>query len=188
MLARVDPDASLLLTAAIVVVFVSVAFIVFLTLIAKQYKRCPPNRILVIYGKSGQNRGPICVHGGARFVMPLFQHYAWLSLEPIRIEISERTVGRDQTPTEALPRVFSVAIGTTPELIETAAARLLGLTADEIRRHAEDIIVARIERLVDAIAAGETQPRTPEFYQRIESSVETELNKLGLVLLNVRNE
>ena len=36
----------------------------FVILIIKQYKRCPSNRILVVYGKVGVNRASRCMHGG----------------------------------------------------------------------------------------------------------------------------
>jgi flotillin len=174
----------------LVVILVAVAaiFFVFLTMLTRQYKRCPPNRVLVIYGKTAPGAGPRCLHGGAVFVVPLMQDYGWLALEPIRLEVARGKTASGRTIADPLPRVFSVAIGTTPQLIETAAVRLLGLSADEIRQHAEDIIVARLDRLIEAIEAGEVQPGTDEFYQRLESSIEPKLNRLGLVLINVRRE
>src|SRR6201982_1976076 len=67
---------------------VLVFVMIFLTL-ATRYKRCPSNRILVIYGKmTGSPTGTRCVHGGARLVLPLVQDYAYLNLEPIQIDIS----------------------------------------------------------------------------------------------------
>ena len=61
-------------------------FILFL----KCYKRCPSNRILVIYGKTEQGKSAVCIAGGARFVKPFIQDYAWLSLEPMQIEVPLR--------------------------------------------------------------------------------------------------
>src|SRR6185437_16533545 len=58
--------------------------------LASRYKRCPSNRVLVIFGKSASGEASKCIHGGAAFVMPLLQDYAWLSLEPIQIEIPLR--------------------------------------------------------------------------------------------------
>ena len=62
-----------------------------LMLLVKNYKRCPSNRILVIYGKAGHGHdAALCIHGGAKLVLPLIQDYAWLSLEPMQIEIPLR--------------------------------------------------------------------------------------------------
>jgi flotillin len=166
-------------------------FVVFLGMVGlmgKRYKRCPPNRILVIFGKAGPDTPTICLHGGARLIVPLFQDHAWLSLEPIRVEVSRQVSSSGKTIGDPLPRVFSVAIGTTPELMQTAAARLLGLTSDEIKQHAEDLIVAQLDRLLDPIEAGRLQPGDDEYYHRLETSLAAELSQLGLVLINVRRE
>src|SRR5438445_157669 len=56
-------------------------------LVTRRYKRCPSNRVLVIYGKTGGGNAARCVHGGAAFVVPLIQDYAYLSLDPIQIEV-----------------------------------------------------------------------------------------------------
>ena len=97
-------------------------------LLAKHYKRCPSNRVLVIYGKSGRgHEAATCIHGGAKFVMPLIQDYAWLSLEPMQIEIPLRGALSMENIRVNVPSVFTVAIGTTPELMQNAAIRLLGL-------------------------------------------------------------
>ena len=67
-------------------------FVLFVTLAAilRRYKRCPSDKILVIYGKTGKNKsGSIssarCIHGGASFIWPVFQSYAFLDLKPISI-------------------------------------------------------------------------------------------------------
>ena len=72
----------------LIIVFVG---IVTLAAILKRYKRCPSDKILVIYGKTGKNQeGSIssarCIHGGASFIWPVFQSYAFLDLTPISIE------------------------------------------------------------------------------------------------------
>ncbi|MEN6558906.1 MAG: hypothetical protein ABFC54_12070, partial [Thermoguttaceae bacterium] len=78
------------LVAIIVILLVIMAF-GFVMLLLKQYKRCPSNRVLVIFGRSGgRHDAATCIHGGAKFIVPLIQDYAWLSLEPMQIEIPLR--------------------------------------------------------------------------------------------------
>ncbi len=163
-------------------------FFMLLTLMLRQYKRCPPNRIMVVFGKAALGAPAICVHGGARLIVPLFQDVAWLSLEPIRVEMSRQVTSSGKTIGDPLPRVFSVAIGTTPELMQAAAVRLLGLYSEQIQQQAEDLIVAQLDRLLDAIEAGEIRPASDEYYDRLETSIGAELAQLGLVLINVRRE
>ncbi|HUT95752.1 MAG TPA: hypothetical protein VMY37_40225 [Thermoguttaceae bacterium] len=173
----------------VVIAFVglSAAMFVVLTLFMRQYKRCPPNRVMVIYGAAGP-KAATCVHGGARMVFPLVQDYGWLSLEPIRVEVSRQRTSSGRSLADPLPRVFSVAIGTAPEQMQAAAARLLGFSEDEVKHHAEDIIVAQLDRLLDAIESGELEPGSDAYYERLESSLGAKLAPLGLVLINFRRE
>ena len=124
------------ITAALVVVFLFGLFAIF----AKNYKRCPSNRVLVIYGsRTGKQGGHAkTVHGGAAFVIPLIQDYAYLSLEPIQIEVPLRGALSAENIRVNVPSVFTVAIDTKPEVMQNAAIRLLGLSTAEIRKQAEE--------------------------------------------------
>ena len=181
-------DPGLVSVLIVAVLAVGALCLVLIALIARQLKRCPSNRVLVIYGKTGPGEAAMCVHGGARMVIPLVQDYGWLSLEPIRVEVARQRTSSGRMIDDPLPRVFSVAIGTTPELMEAAAARLLGRTEGEIKHHAEDVIVAQLDRLLDVIESGEVQAGSDAYYQRLETSIGAELAKLGLVLINFRRE
>src|SRR5687768_10915078 len=103
----------LILSAAAGVVFVT-----FVILLVKRYKRCPSNRVLVIYGKTGGGNAARCVHGGGRFVVPLIQDYAFLSLEPIQIEIPLKGALSIENIRVNVPSVFTVAIGTDPATMQ----------------------------------------------------------------------
>ena len=50
----------------------------FMTVVGR-YKRCPSNKVLVIFGKTGRGVART-IHGGAAFVWPLVQDYAYLDL------------------------------------------------------------------------------------------------------------
>ena len=119
-------DGSLALFYLIVPIgFMVVMLAAILLLLLKYYKRCPPNCLLVIWGRTDIRGTPRVLHGGAVFVLPLLQDFAYMSLEPIDVELSLSTQSGNKSPQFALPRKFTVAIGTAPELARTAATRLL---------------------------------------------------------------
>ena len=66
--------------------FIVAVLFVTLTAILHRYKRCPSDKILVIYGKTGRSASAKCIHGGAAFIWPVVQDYAYLDLKPISIE------------------------------------------------------------------------------------------------------
>ena len=170
---------------AVIGVLVMIIFLGFLMLVLKNYKRCPSNRILVIYGKTAQGQGAICIHGGARLVMPLIQDYAWLSLEPVQIEILlQGAVSADKIRID-VPSVFTVAIGTSPELMQNAAIRLLGLGIREIEKQASEIAVGHLRQVIGSMGLEEIIHGRDKLLTHIRSSVEPDLYKIGLVLINV---
>ncbi len=103
-----DPNLPLIL---MVVLGVIVA-LSFLLVIARRYKRCPSNRILVVYGKTGTGRSSKCIHGGGVFVWPLIQNYEYLALDPLQIEIPLQSALSIENIRVNVPSVFTVAIGT----------------------------------------------------------------------------
>src|SRR6516162_1054660 len=109
----------------------------FLMLLLKRYKRCRSDQVLVIYGKVGGGNTSRCVHGGAAFVWPLIQDHAYLSLEPMQIEIPLKGALSIENIRVNVPSVFTVAIGTEPEVMQNAAIRLLGLNSQEIKEQTE---------------------------------------------------
>src|SRR5947199_9789195 len=131
--------------AAAVVVFGMLLFV------AKRYKRCPSNRVLVIYGKTSSGNAAKCVHGGAAFVIPLIQDYAFLNLEPIQIEVPLRGALSAENIRVNVPSVFTVAIDTKPEVMQNAAIRLLGLKQPEVRKQAEEMIFGQMRQVIASL-------------------------------------
>jgi flotillin len=166
---------------------VLVAVFVFglVTLFTSRYKRCPSNRVLVIYGKAGGGEAAKCIHGGAKFVLPLVQDFAYLNLEPIQIEIPLRGALSLENIRVNVPSVFTVAIGTTPEVMQNAAIRLLGLDVDEIEKQARDIIFGQLRQVIASMSIEEINKDREKFMEKIQASLEAELKKIGLVLINV---
>ncbi|NUM52051.1 MAG: flotillin family protein [Candidatus Hydrogenedentes bacterium] len=157
----------------------------FVLLMAKRYKRCPSNRVLVIYGKVGSGETAKCIHGGAAFVWPLINDYAFLSLEPIQIEIPLKDALSAENIRVNVPSVFTVAIGTQKEFMQNAAIRLLGLNIMQIKKQAEDIIFGQMRQVIASMGIEEINKDREKFLHSIQTSLEPELRKIGLVLINV---
>lgn len=168
----------------IVVTVVVLAFM-FIILLAKQYKRCPSNRVLVIYGRTAKGKAATTVHGGAAFVIPLIQDFDFMSLEPIQIEIPLRGALSIENIRVNVPSVFTVAISTESAVMQQAAIRLLGLSTDQIRKQAEEIIFGILRQVIAGMGIEEINRDRDKFLQAIQMHLESELNKVGLQLINV---
>jgi flotillin len=156
-----------------------------LVLFVSRYRRCPANRVLVISGRVGGDGAAKCISGGGAFVWPVIQEYAYLSLEPIQIDIPLKDALSLENIRVAVPSVFTVAIGTEAEVRSNAAVRLLGLTHDQIKRQAQDIIFGQLRQVIASMNIEQINRDRESFLHRILTSLEPELKKIGLVLINV---
>lgn len=123
--------------------------IFFAAFLASRYRRCPSNRVLVVYGKVGTNKAAKCLHGGGTFVWPLIQDYAYLSLEPLVIEIPLEGALSYNNIRVNVPATFTVGISTDPVLMNNAAERLLMLDERKIRDQAQDIILGQLRLVIE---------------------------------------
>ena len=167
------------------------AIIVFTTLVAllTRYRKCPSDKVMVIYGKVGQDsagqRSSKCVHGGAAFIWPVFQAYEFLSLTPISINVDLRNALSKQNIRIDVPSRFTVGISVEPGVMQNAAERLLGLKQDEVEALAMDIIFGQLRLVVATMDIEEINTDRDKFLDAVSRNVETELKKIGLRLINV---
>ncbi|WP_321516847.1 SPFH domain-containing protein [Marinifilum fragile] len=174
----------LLITVAVIFVFVLIVSFF------KRYKRCPSDRVLVVYGKVGkgggaESRSAKCIHGGAAFVWPIIQDYAFLDLTPISIEINLTNALSKQNIRVDVPSRFTVGISTESGVMTNAAERLLGLSQVDISNLAKDIIFGQLRLVVATMDIEEINSNRDKFLAAVSSNVEAELKKIGLKLINV---
>ncbi|PIQ46856.1 MAG: flotillin [Cytophagales bacterium CG12_big_fil_rev_8_21_14_0_65_40_12] len=180
-------DQSFIIIIAVAVVFVFVMLIG----VFRRYKRCPSDRILVVYGKVGSNAGSDtgrsakCIHGGAAFIWPVIQDYAFLDLTPISIEVNLTNALSRQNIRVDVPSRFTVGISTEEGVMTNAAERLLGQSQQNIHDLAKDIIFGQLRLVVATMDIEEINSNRDKFLANVASNVEQELKKIGLKLINV---
>jgi len=157
----------------------------FLLLFVSRYKRCPANRLLVISGRVGGGNAAKCISGGGAFVWPVIQEWDYLTLEPIQIDIPLKDALSFENIRVSVPSVFTVAVGTEPEVRQNAAVRLLTLDQNQIKRQAQDMIFGQLRQVIASMRIEEINRDRDSFLHNILTSLEPELKKIGLVLINV---
>lgn len=165
-----------------------VAAIVAIALIASiinRYRRCPSDKILVIYGSKSNKSSAKCVHGGGAFVWPIIEDYAYLSLTPISIDANLTSALSKQNIRVDVPCRFTVGISTEPESMNAAAERLLGLSPTQIQELARDILFGQLRLVIATMSIEELNSDRDKFLESISANVEVELKKIGLRLINV---
>ncbi|MFL2435004.1 MAG: flotillin family protein [Verrucomicrobiales bacterium] len=170
----------LILTVSLVVVGLGMLIFFF-----SRYQKCPSDRILVIYGKTGSGMSSKCLHGGAAFVWPVFQAFEYLDLTPIPIDIPLEGALSKQNIRVNTPSTFTVGISTDPGVMANAAERLLGLQLTQVRDLARDIIFGQMRVVIATMDIEAINADRDQLIERISDGVEGELRKVGLRLINV---
>ena len=165
--------ATLLFLVAIVIFF------------AQRYKRCPPDKVMVVYGRTDKGKASRTIHGGAALVWPLIQDYAFLSLNPITINIDLRNALSLQNIRINVPSTFTIGVSTESHIMANAAERLLGLKQPEIEEMAKEIIFGQLRLTVASLTIEQINQDRDAFLELTRTNVDTELQKIGLYLINV---
>ena len=161
-----------------------IAIVVILSALLKRYRRCPSDKILVVYGSTGKGSAK-CVHGGGTFVWPVIQDYEYLSLTPISIEANLTNALSRQNIRVDVPCRFTVGISTEADSMNNAAERLLGLSPNDIQDMARDILFGQLRLVIASMSIEELNQDRDAFQENIKKNVEIELKKIGLKLINV---
>ena len=168
----------------LLVVILAVVLFATLSFVIRRYRRCPSDKILVVYGKTGGGSAK-CIHGGGKFVWPIIQDYAYLNLTPISIDANLTNALSRQNIRVDVPCRFTVGISTEADSMNNAAERLLGLTSNEIQELARDILFGQLRLVIATMSIEEINSDRDKFLENISKNVEVELKKIGLRLINV---
>ena len=177
-------------TLVITLTVIAVFFFTMVLVVLTRYRRCPSDKVMVIYGKVGNNadgtsRSARCIHGGAAFIWPVIQAVEFLDLTPMSINVDLRNALSKQNIRVDVPSRFTVGISTEAGVMQNAAERMLGLKLNDIQELAKDIIFGQLRLVVATMEIEEINNDRDKFLEAVSRNVETELKKIGLRLINV---
>ena len=174
----------------VAVCIIAVVLLSTIIVILSRYRKCPSDKVLVIYGKVGSDKNGLtksakCIHGGAAFIIPVLQAYQYMDLTPISISVDLKQALSKQNIRIDVPSRFTVCISTESGVMQNAAERLLGLKLQEIQELAKDIIFGQLRLVIATMDIEEINTDRDKFLLAVSNNVEIELKKIGLRLINV---
>lgn len=174
----------------VLVIVIALLVLTTIIVILSRYRKCPSDKIMVIYGKVGSNedgtsRSARCIHGGAAFIWPIFQAFEYMDLTPISISVDLTNALSRQNIRIDVPSRFTVGISTEEGIMQNAAERLLGLKLTDVQDLAKDIIFGQLRLIIATMDIEEINTDRDKFLEAVSGNVETELKKIGLRLINV---
>lgn len=164
----------------------AIAFFIVVVLLwgISRYRMCPPDKVLVVFGKMATGTASKCYHGGSAFVWPVVQSYAYLDLTPINTEIELKGALSSQNIRIDAPASFTIGVSTDPDVMQNAATRLLGRSLDEVQQLAAEIIMGQMRVVFASMTIEEINSDREKLISLITRGVEVELHKVGLKLIN----
>ncbi|MGD9910377.1 MAG: flotillin family protein [Candidatus Izemoplasmatales bacterium] len=167
-----------------------IIFFTVIMFIVSRIRKCPSDKILVVYGKVGSNqdgskKSANCMHGGVKFIIPFIQSYQYLDLTPMSISVDLTNALSRQNIRIDVPSRFTVGVSTEPGVMQNAAERLLGLHLNEVQELAKDIIFGQLRLVIATMDIEEINTDRDKFLEAVSGNVESELKKIGLRLINV---
>lgn len=174
----------------VLVIVIALLVLTTIIVILSRYRKCPSDKIMVIYGKVGSNedgtsRSARCIHGGAAFIWPVFQAFEYMDLTPISISVDLANALSRQNIRIDVPSRFTVGISTEEGIMQNAAERLLGLKLTDVQDLAKDIIFGQLRLIIATMDIEEINTDRDKFLEAVSRNVESELKKIGLRLINV---
>jgi len=176
-----------ILTAVMMWLIPVALVLVVLTTLVKQYKICPNDKVMVVYGagSSGKN-GARLVHGGGTLVVPFFQSYRYMSLAPMSITVNLTKALSANNIRVNVPSQFTISIASkSEELMQNAVRYLLDRNNEQIEGAANEIIIGSLRSVVATLSIEELTRDRELFIRLINENVRSELNKIGMDLVNV---
>ena len=183
--------ASTILTSLLPFIYVACGVIGAIVLIAILfkfcYKKCPPNKAMVITGM----RGSHTVIGKAKFIIPFIQRVDYMSLENIQVDFTSR----DEIPTKdainvLVDAVANMAIDQDPDVLKVASSKFLGYSTGDIQEIVTPILEGNIREIISQTTLKELiQGDKKEFAERVVQNVSPNLRDMGLKLttFNIQN-
>lgn len=171
-----------------IIAFSIVVFLIATRLVISTYKVCRADEILVKTGKLfGAKDGEVAqvIHGGGTFVIPFIQQYSKLPVSPFTIDINLKGALTKENILVDLPSNFTLRISVDPAVMKNAARSLISLTPKQIGEQAGEIIIGQFRAVVANMTINQINTDREAFLDSVEKNVNTELNKIGIEIVNV---
>jgi flotillin len=152
---------------------------------ARNYRKCPPNKVLVVFGRKHQQgkdqerKGYRLITGGSAFVLPLFEDFTYIGLETFSVESSVTdTPNKDGVPV-TVEATANIKVSSDPERLAAAVERMLGKTQQEIHTMLKTTLDGLLRQIIGTLTVEDIVRNREKLAQEVLSGAQTELNKLG---------
>lgn len=181
----------------IVIVGLAIAVLGIVVTVARNYKKCAPNEVLVVFGRKRTvmetgldgvskpvERGYRLVIGGATYVWPMLESYERIVLSTFQVpaKVSD-TPNVDGVPVD-VDAIANMKVSSDPGLLSAAVERLLEMRREELERVSGSTLEGHLRQIVGTLTVEDMIKDRESIQNKVLAVAKGELNKLGLDLDN----
>lgn len=183
---EISPSVPFVVISTLVVIFV------FFIIIANRYKKCGPNKVLIVSGGGKEKfispdgvetETGFRIYRGGKFIWPYLQKFDLLSLEIMTLEVKGENVYTQEGVPVTVDGVAQVKIDNNDVSIRTAAEQFLGRD-EEMRRTALETLEGHLRAILGTLTVEEIYKERDKFAQSVQEAVTGDMNKMGMKIVS----
>ena len=179
-----------------IIVVVALAFLLTIRYAASRYKKIPPGKVGVFYGrefrsKDGQTRGYLILAGGGRVQRPILEEYVEVPVEAFQLTIKEEGVPNKDNVKVNIEGIATCKVSTDPGNLDKAITGLLSKLSsgiggeNTIEGFVQNILTGHLRSIVGKMTIEELIRDRDGFNKNLAQESKVELANLGIDLINL---
>ena len=176
-------------------VLIAVAFIIVVKVMASRYKKIPPNRIGIFFGRKykwvdptdnqTKVRGFRIVAGGGALLFPFLEEFQELSTAAFQTSIGEKNIPNKDNVKISVDGIATCKISSAPEDLHNAAMAFLGKTDEHINMFVNNILIGHLRSIIGKLDIDEILRQRDTFNRRVIEESTEELKRLGIQIITL---
>ena len=166
---------------------IGVAVIFLIMIVSSLIIICPPNRVVIISGRSrkmsdGRTVGYRILKGGRTVRIPLIEKVSWMDLNTIPLEVSVTNAYSRGTIPLNVQGIANVKVSSKEGVLENAAERFLNVSNQKIGQIAKETLEANLRGVLATLSPEEVNEDRLKFSQQLIDEADDDIKTLGLDL------
>jgi len=170
----------------IVMVVQFLALFALLFVYASRYRKVPPDRAMVVYGRQmhpGVKIGYQVISGGGKFILPIIEDTKFMDLGLKEVVLDLDNLRTDPTKGASPVRVNIAVlyrISAEPSALHVACEYLLAKTSEDVKRMVEAVVQGCIRGIAAKMSPSDIDLNRDEVEEKLKASAWQDLLNMGI--------
>lgn len=165
----------------VLILMAVIGLLVTVRVVAKRYKRIPPNAVGVFYGRHYKDKkGFRIVCGGGKVLFPIVEEYYEMDTSVFQVELEEHDIPNMDNVKITVTGIATCKVSTIPEDLENAARAFLKKDPTYIKDVTKNILLGHLRSIIGKMSVESIIRDRDTFNQEVASESQNELKNIGI--------